>query len=156
MTTTTAKLNQERGVAQGERIWTLERLTPLAGRGLLSAIFLMSALGKLGNFSATAGMMASKGFPAASVFLLGAIAVELAGGLSVLTGWKARWGAIALAGFLVPTTLIFHDFWAHTGADLELQMIHFLKNLAIIGGLLTTAAFGSGPFSLDARRNVVS
>lgn len=156
MTTTT--LTQDAGVAQQTNLapktspLTIERLTPLAGRGLVSAIFLMSALGKLGNFTGTAAMMATKGFPAASAFLAAAIAVEIGGGLSVLTGYKARWGAAALFAFLIPTTLIFHNFWAYTGADLEAQMIHFLKNVSIMGGLLTTVSFGSGALSLDSRR----
>jgi uncharacterized membrane protein YphA (DoxX/SURF4 family) len=145
-TTATATLNQV------EKTTTLERLIPLAGRGGVSAIFLMSALGKLGNFAATASMMATKGFPAASLFLVGAIAFEIGGGLSVLMGYKARLGALALIAFLIPTTLIFHNFWAYSGKDLELQMIHFLKNVAILGGLLTTVAFGSGALSLDSRR----
>jgi putative oxidoreductase len=156
MTTTTltrdADVAKQAGLTSRIGPLTIERVTPLAGRGLVSAIFLMSAVGKLGNFAGTASMMATKGFPAASAFLLGAIVVEICGGLSVLTGYKARWGAAALFAFLIPTTLIFHNFWAYTGADLEAQMIHFLKNVSIMGGLLSTVAFGSGALSLDSRR----
>jgi len=153
MTTAAAlNLNQDAGsVGHGEWASSLERLAPLAGRGLLSAIFLMSALGKLGNFQGTADMMAAKGFPIAPLFLAGAIALELGGGLSVLAGFKARWGAVALIVFLIPTTLTFHNFWAYSGKELEGQMIHFMKNLAILGGLVMTWFFGSGPYSLARR-----
>jgi putative oxidoreductase len=138
MTTTTLTLKHDAKLEPATKISKLERLTPIAGRGLLSAIFLMSAAGKAGNFAGTAAMMATRGFPAASLFLASAIALEVCGGLSILTGYKAKWGALALIFFLIPATFIFHNFWAYTGADLEGQMVHFLKNLAIMGGLVTT------------------
>src|SRR5260221_13025708 len=121
----------------------------LPGRILLSSIFLMSALGKVANFNGTAGMMASKGFPAASLFLIAALVLEVFGGLSVLTGFKARIGAGLLIFFLVPTTLIFHNFWAFQGMEQQMQVANFLKNLAIAGGLALVVAFGPGPLSVD-------
>jgi putative oxidoreductase len=121
----------------------------LIGRILLSLIFLISAAGKLFNFTGTAGMMSAKGFPVASLFLVGALAFELLGGLSVLTGYKARLGAAALIVFLIPTTLIFHNFWAVQGLEQQMQAAMFLKNLAIAGGLALVIAFGSGPLSVD-------
>ena len=123
--------------------------TVLIGRILLSLIFLISAAGKLFNFSGTAGMMSAKGFPVASLFLVGALAFELLGGLSVLTGYKARLGAVALIIFLIPTTLIFHNFWAYQGMEQQMQVANFLKNLAIAGGLALVVAFGPGPLSVD-------
>jgi putative oxidoreductase len=148
---TTATRSQDGGLAQHRMPPTLERLTPLAGRGLVSTIFVLSALGKLASFSGTADMMAAKGFPIAPFFLLGAIVLELGGGLSVLTGYKARWGALALIVFLIPTTLIYHNFWAYSGQQLAAEMIQFLKNVAIVGGLLATYSFGPGAFSLGSR-----
>jgi len=121
----------------------------LIGRILLSLIFLISAAGKLFNFTGTAGMMSAKGFPVASLFLIGALAFELLGGLSVLTGYKARLGAAALIIFLIPVTLIFHNFWAYQGMEQQMQAAMFLKNLAIAGGLALVIAFGSGPLSVD-------
>jgi putative oxidoreductase len=121
----------------------------LIGRILLSLIFLISAAGKLFNFTGTAGMMSAKGFPVASLFLVGAIAFELLGGLSVLTGFKARLGAAVLIIFLIPTTLIFHNFWAVQGMEQQMQVANFLKNIAIAGGLALVVAFGSGPLSID-------
>ncbi|HVN86954.1 MAG TPA: DoxX family protein [Candidatus Binatia bacterium] len=118
----------------------------LLGRVLLSAIFVLSGLGKIGNFSGTQQMMAQHGMPYTALFLIGAILVEVIGGLSVLVGYRARVGAIALALFMIPTTLIFHR-----NIGEQLQMIMFMKNLSIIGGLLMVAAHGSGSFSLDRR-----
>jgi len=113
----------------------------IAGRVLLSLIFILSGLGKLFHFHDSAAMMAGKGMPAASLLLAGAITFEIVGGLSVLTGFKARWGALALIVFLIPTTLIFHNFWAAQGMAQQDQMAHFMKNLGLIGGLLLLASY---------------
>ena len=77
---------------------------------------------------------------------------KAAGGLSVLTGFKARWGALALVLFLVPVTAIFHNFWTLQGMEQQMQMIHFMKNLAIMGGLLSIVARGAGLASVDECR----
>lgn len=122
---------------------------PLAGRVLISFIFLRSAYGKLTEFTAVAGMMAKKGMPFSEVLLAGAIAFEIAGGLMVLCGWHARIGALLLAIFLVPATLIFHNFWAVDPAQLTNQLNHFLKNLTILGALVFIIGMGSGPLSLQ-------
>lgn len=125
---------------------------PLAGRLALSAIFLLSGFGKIMSWEGTAGYMASKGMPLVPFFLAAAIVVELAGGLSVLLGYKARWGALALVGFLIPVSLIFHNFWAFDGMQRQMEMIGFLKNVAIAGGLLTVVAHGAGAISIDSKR----
>ncbi|MCL4692635.1 MAG: DoxX family protein [Candidatus Hydrogenedentes bacterium] len=130
----------------------LNRYAPLPGRILLSAIFLMSGFGKITDFSGTTGYMASHGMPAAGFLLVMAILLELVGGLSVLTGFKARWGAVALIVFLIPATLIFHAFWSVEPDQVRMQTINFMKNLAIMGGLLQIVAYGAGAFSIDARK----
>jgi putative oxidoreductase len=127
----------------------LKRYAPLLGRILLSVIFLLSAFGKITHFSGMEQFMASKGLPAVPLLLVLALLTEALGGLSLLLGFKARWGALLLFLFLIPTTLIFHDFWTLTGALRQDMQIHFLKNLAIMGGLLMVAANGPGAFSLD-------
>lgn len=129
----------------------IERYAPLAGRILLSLIFLLSGIGKIGNFAGTAGYMAAKGMPLVPLLLLGAIAFEIGGGLSLLVGYKARLGALLLIVFLVPTTVIFHNFLAAQGPEREMQMVNFLKNLGILGGLSLVLAYGSGPLSIDSR-----
>lgn len=84
--------------------------------------------------------------PLTALFLVGAIVFEVGGGLALLLGWNVRYAAFALVLFLVPATLIFHTDFAD-----QSQMIHFLKNLAIMGGLLALAAAGSGSMSLGAQ-----
>jgi putative oxidoreductase len=123
----------------------------LIGRILMSLIFLLSAGMKALHWTPTAAQMESKGMPIVPLFLVGAIACELAGGLSLLFGFKTRYGALLLALFLIPVTLVMHNFWAAEGQAAENQMQHFLKNVTIIGGLIVLSATGAGRFSLDAR-----
>ncbi|MGC2696050.1 MAG: DoxX family protein [Candidatus Angelobacter sp.] len=111
----------------------------LLGRVLLSAIFILSGLGKLPHFHDVAGLMASKGIPLATVALVITLVIEIGGGLLVLTGFKARYAALVIALWLIPVTLVFHNFWAAPAAQQQEQMINFLKNLAIMGGLLILA-----------------
>ena len=134
----------------------IERFTPLAGRILLSAIFLMSGFSKIGGFERTSGFMESKGMPMVSLLLVGAILLEVLGGLSVLVGLKARIGAAALILFLIPATLIFHDFWNLEGMEHNMQRVMFLKNLAIVGGLLLVIGLGAGPLSVDNRKTTTA
>ena len=122
-----------------------------AGRGLLSVIFLLAGVMKFVNWQQTAEHMAAKGMPLVNVLLPIAAAVEVLGGLSLLLGLRARVGALVLFLFLIPATLIFHNFWAHSGAEQANQMMHFMKNVAIMGGLLMVVGLGSGPLSLDGR-----
>ena len=128
---------------------TCHSLAALAGRIALSAIFLLSGFNKITNWSGTADHMAHQGLPAVPLLLAGAIAFEILGGLSLLLGFFGRLGAAALIVFLIPTTLIFHAFWAVDPAQQQNQMIHFMKNLAILGGLLMAVAHGTGRYSLD-------
>lgn len=118
------------------------------GRVLMSIIFLLSGWMKVAHWSMMTGFMGSR-MPAPKVMLALAIFAELAGGLSLLLGFLGRVGAIGLFLYLIPTTLIFHNFWAADAAHRQDQMINFLKNLAIMGGLLVVAAYGAGPLSID-------
>ncbi len=124
---------------------------PLAGRIMLALIFLISGFAKIGNFAGTAGFMASKGIPYAEFALVLTIIIEIGGGLMLVAGWKARWAALALFLFLIPATLIFHNFWAADAAQFQDQLNHFLKNVCILGGMLYIMAYGSGPLSLECR-----
>ena len=121
----------------------------LLGRVLLAVLFIVSGWGKIGGFDGTAGFIASKGLPLPQVLTALAIAVELGGGVLLLAGWKARWAALAMAAFTIVITPIFHGFWNAPAAEAMDQQIHFLKNIAIIGGLLMVAALGPGRFSAD-------
>lgn len=121
----------------------------LAGRLMLAYIFILSGYGKIMNFAGTAGYMAKYGMPMIEFFLVCAILIELVGSLMLVVGWKARWGALALIVFLVPTTLIFHAYWAVPPEQAYGQMIQFQKNLAILGGMLYVLFMGAGRLSLD-------
>jgi putative oxidoreductase len=121
----------------------------LTGRILLAYLFVLSGFGKIFSFAGTAGYMASKGMPMAEFFLVCAILIELVGGLMLAMGWKARWAALAIAVFLVPTTLIFHAYWTYPETQVMMQQIQFNKNLAILGGMLVVVFAGPGRLSLD-------
>jgi len=128
---------------------------PLIGRLLLANLFIVSGFKKIGGFAGTVGYMAAK-MPSLDpnlikLMLVVTIAVELGGGLMVLIGWQARWAATAIFLFLIPTTLIFHPFWA-VAAGKQMEMIQFMKNLCIMGGMLYVMAFGAGPLSVDNRK----
>lgn len=127
----------------------LQPLGLLAGRILLALIFIIAGFGKITGFAGTAGYMASKGIPMAEVLLVPTIIIELGGGLLLAVGYKARWAALAIFLFIIPTTLIFHAFWSVEPAQMQMQMIQFQKNLAIMGGMLYVVVHGAGPWSID-------
>lgn len=120
---------------------------PAIGRTFIAAIFLISGIGKLMAPGATMAYIGSLGLPAPALGLLGALVLELAGAVLLVVGYRTRLVALLLAAYAVVTALIFH----HALAD-QNQMFHFLKNLAMAGGLLQVVAFGPGAFSLDNRR----
>jgi putative oxidoreductase len=122
------------------------------GRALLSLIFILSAVNKLQNWSDTAQIMADRGLPAVDALLSVVVGLELVGGIMVLLGLYARWGAVVLLAFLVPVSLIMHNFWAAPEAEQLSHMINFMKNMSIAGGLLFVLAMGPGPVSVDALR----
>ncbi|MBN2527879.1 MAG: DoxX family protein [Deltaproteobacteria bacterium] len=135
-------------IANNERT---KQVAAILGRFGLSAIFLMSALGKIFDFQGTQAYMESAGMPLTAFFLVGAILLQTGGGLSLLLGYQVRWGVVALLVFLVPATLIFHAFWAVPPEMQQMQMINFMKNMAIGGALLLSFVHGAGPFSIDAK-----
>jgi putative oxidoreductase len=127
-------------------------IVPLFGRILLSAVFIMGGIGKITGFSFEESMVATKHLPMPAVALGIALIIELVGGLAILTGLFARFTAWIVFLYMIPTTFVFHNFWAVQGADRIDTMIHFEKNLAIMGGLLLLAAFGPGAYSIDSAR----
>lgn len=121
----------------------------LAARLLVAPIFLASAALKTTNWEFFLGYTESTGLPFASALLAASIAVELAGGTMLLTGYRSRLAAAALALYLVPTTLIFHQFWAADPTQVTTQLLEFTKNLAVIGALLGVAGARRG-VSIDS------
>ena len=130
---------------------TYESLAMFVGRIFLALIFVVSGVGKITGYAGTASYMASKGLPLVDVLLPLTILIELGGGLLLALGWKARWAAAAILLFLIPTTLIFHQFWGIDPKLAQMQQIHFLKNVAIMGGMLMVIAGGAGAWSLDRK-----
>lgn len=126
-----------------------QSLALAVGRACLALVFLASGVAKLFSWASVTGYMASREIPWPGFFLCGALLLEAGGGLSVLLGWKARIGAKALILVLIPATLAFHGFWHEPEADFREQVLQFLKNLSILGGLILVAVHGSGPWSLD-------
>ena len=121
-------------------------VVPFVGRILVATIFILSGFGKIAAPAATQGYIAAMGLPAPVLAYLGAIVVELGGGLLLLAGYRTKLIAAALAAFSIVTAFIFH----HALAD-QNQMIHFLKNFAMAGGLLQFVAYGAGRISVDGR-----
>ena len=119
----------------------------VAGRVLIAAIFLWSGLGKILDPASALGYISSVGLPFPKIGLGIAILVELLGGLALVVGYRTRLVAVGLALFSIATALVFHSALADQN-----QFIHFMKNLAMAGGLLQVAAFGAGPVGVDARR----
>ncbi len=124
----------------------MQAIFSLLARVFLTAIFFNAAFGKITHFPGTQKFMAAKGMPMTGLLLAGAIFLLVAGGLSVLLGYRTRLGSLLLIIFIVPTTLIFH-----TDFSIKVQMIMFMKNASIMGGLLMVLAFGPGAISLDGR-----
>jgi putative oxidoreductase len=123
----------------------------LVGRLLLAALFIVAGYGKIGGFAGTAGYIASKGLPMPQVLAALTLALELGGGILLAIGFKTRWVALAFFLWLIPTTFIFHQFWGIDAAQASTQQTQFLKNLAIMGGMLYVFAFGPGAYSVDRR-----
>ena len=129
-----------------------QSFAPLLARILLAFIFLQSGFDKVLNYGKSIGLMTARGVPEPQILLPLAIAVLFMGGAMILVGWKARLGALALIAFMIPVTLYFHGYWAYPEPQQLNQFHHFVKNLAIIGGLLMILGQGSGALSVDADR----
>jgi len=124
------------------------RFLPLLGRILIGLVFLVSGLGKLATFGPTTAYISSVGLPLAPLGWAIAVVLEVVGGSLLIIGFRVREVALALAAFTLVAAIFFHRDFADRN-----HMIHFLKNLVIIGGLLQITHFGAGRYSLDARRD---
>jgi putative oxidoreductase len=124
---------------------------PALGRLLIALIFVMSGLSKIAAPANTMAYIQFAGAPFAPAAFAIAVIAEVGGGLALLLGFQTRLAATMLAIFTLATAVLFHNNMADQN-----QMIHFLKNIAIAGGLLQVVAFGAGAFSLDNRRKSVS
>jgi putative oxidoreductase len=109
-------------------------------------IFILSGIGKITAYHATANVLVAQGLPPGLLPLV--IFAELGGGLAILFGLLTRWAAAGLFVYCILTAVIFHNHFA----DHE-QWINFMKNLAIAGGFLILAVHGAGGLSIDAWRH---
>jgi putative oxidoreductase len=124
-------------------------LMPLA-RLLFATIFLY--YGPY-NFNVMIGPAAQEGVPLANILVPIAGVIAIVGAISVVLGWKARFGGLLLVLFLLPATFIMHRFWSLQGAEAQAQFGNFIRNLSLIGGALYITHFGAGPYSIDAWSN---
>jgi putative oxidoreductase len=124
-------------------------LAVLVGRILLAVMFVLSGYGKLTGFDGAVGYISSKGLPMPQVLAAIAILIEVGGGLAIIIGWKTRWAALAFIVFLIVITPIFHNYWAVAADQMMGQQINFMKNVAVLGGMLLLLGFGAGRYSVD-------
>ena len=141
--TTTARGISDRAT-QKSSTSTVKNVSELAGRIFLSGLFLLSGVGKVGAYAATAAYMSSVGVP--GVLLPVVIATEVLGAIAIILGWQTRVSALLLAGYSLLAALLFHTNFAD-----QIEMIMFLKNVSIAGGFLLLVANGAGPLSFDRR-----
>jgi putative oxidoreductase len=127
---------------------SMTRYLPFAGRLMIGLPFAMSGLGKLAAYGTTTAMISAAGLPVPPLAFALAVAIELGGGLLLIAGYRTRFVAAGLALFALATAISFHSNFADQN-----QMIHFLKNVMMAGGLLQIVAFGAGAFSVDNRRH---
>ena len=135
-------------------ITSLQNPLSLIGRLLLALLFLPAGLMKITGFAATVGYIGSVGLPLPQLAAVLAIVVEVAGGLALIAGFGTRFAALALALFTLVASFLFHNFWAMPAEQVMMQQLMFMKNIAVVGGLLVLAAHGAGAFSVDAKRAV--
>jgi uncharacterized membrane protein YphA (DoxX/SURF4 family) len=121
----------------------------LVARIMMSLVFLLSGVDKALHWSAGVAEINAGGLPLAPWMLAATVITQLAGGLSLAVGVRARIGALALAGFTVVATILFHDFWNAAGDAWEHQFTTFMEHVAIVGGFLAIAVTGPGSFSVD-------
>ena len=123
----------------------MEKISQFVARVFLGQIFLLSGLFKISGYAGTQGYMDAMGVPGMLLPLV--IVIEVGGGLAIIAGWQTRFVAIALAAFTLVAAVIFHNNFSD-----QIQMIMFMKNIAITGGFILLAVHGAGGYSLDSRR----
>lgn len=127
----------------------MDKVSQLVARVFLGHIFLLAGISKIGAYEGTQGYMDAMGVPGMLLPLV--ILLEIGGGLAIIAGWKTKWAALALAGFSVVAAALFHNNFGD-----QMQMILFMKNIAIAGGLMLLVSNGAGAYSLDNRRSTAT
>ena len=128
----------------------IQQWGPLAGRILISLIFIMSGFGKVFQFDGQVAYAASQGVPLASLAILISIVAELAAATMIIIGYRARLGALILLVWMIPVSVMLHAFWnVEDAMAQQMHMIMFMKNLAMMGAMLLLMSFGPGPKSIN-------
>lgn len=123
----------------------------LVGRLLLASLFLPAGIGKITGFAGTAAYISSAGLPAPTLAAAAALIVEIGGGIALIAGAGTRFAAFILALFTLVASFVFHAYWAVPANQQYVTQLLFFKNIAVVGGLLTLAAWGAGAWSIDER-----
>lgn len=123
----------------------MNKISQLVARIFLGQIFLISGLLKISGYEGTQGYMEAMGVPGMLLPLV--IALEVGGGLAIVTGWQAKLVSMALAAFTLAAAVIFHSNFSD-----QIQMIMFMKNIAITGGFMLLIVYGAGAYSIDGYR----
>lgn len=130
----------------------LQNPLALVGRLLLALLFLPAGIGKITGFAGTVGYIGSVGLPLPALGAVIAIVVEIVGGVALIAGFGTRIAALILALFTLVASFFFHAYWAVPADQQFVTQLLFMKNIAVVGGLLTLSAWGAGAWSMDARR----
>ncbi|MGH9716889.1 MAG: DoxX family protein [Candidatus Acidiferrales bacterium] len=131
--------------ASGKKPWGL---VVLLGRICFAIVFILGTIGHFNGQDLPYAVQA--GVPLAKILVPLAGVIAIVGGLSILFGYKAKIGGWLIVLFLIPVTLMMHNFWAASGAMRAMQLTNFYKNLSMLGGAFLISQFGAGPWSLDA------
>lgn len=130
-----------------------ENLLATSGRVLLGLYFIIPGITKVTGYDATSQYMADHGMILISFFLILTIIIQIGGGLIMVAGYQTKITAFILAGLTLVISVVMHDFWTMPAGELQTghETQNFVKNMAIMAGLLAVAGMGGGRWSLDAR-----
>ena len=128
---------------------SLQNASALIGGVLIAALFIPAGISKIGGFEGTVGYIASVGLPLATAGAIVAILVEVVAGAALLVGYRTKQAALVLALFTLVATVLFHNFWAMPEDQAFMQQLMFMKNIAVVGGLLVVAALGGGAWAIQ-------
>jgi putative oxidoreductase len=127
-------------------------MTLLIGRTLVGVLFLVAGIRQFMFYAGTVGYFGKLGFPAPEAMVWLSIILHIVGGVMLIVGWKTQLASWVMLALVVVATAMAHRFWQFDAAQYGNQLNHFLKNVAIIGGLLYVASFGAGAMSVDGRK----
>jgi putative oxidoreductase len=144
-----AKINAALASYAGYNVAANAAIYLLIARITMGVLFIIPAIRQITNYAGTIKYFASLGFPAPEAMVVLAVVIELVAGTLIILGWKTRWAAWLLVLYVVIATAMAHRFWQFPEAQQFNQLNHFLKNLAVIGGLLYIITFGPGRISVE-------